>query len=272
MSFPRRPVAFVLAATDHGSMIVNRNDYHMIDSTRGYGVGYQLLSTSSFDANEVEFVLALLDRRRRYFGDGVFAIDGGANIGVHTVEWARRMHGWGRVLAFEAQEVVFYALAGNVAMNNCLNARVRLAALGDVCGELSVPQPNYFLPASFGSLELRKKADTEFIGQRISYDADVSTTVPMVCIDSLEIDRLDFLKLDVEGMELDVLRGAHAALVRHRPILLLEVIKSDRVALESLVSGLGYRVFPVGINMLAVHTSDPTLQLIKMENNQLMMS
>ena len=60
--------------------------------------------------------------RRRFHGDGVVAIDCGANIGVHTVEWAIAMTGWGSVVAIEAQERIYYALAGNIAINNCFNA------------------------------------------------------------------------------------------------------------------------------------------------------
>lgn len=81
-----RPTAFVLVATNHGSMLVNRHDYRMIEGGGGYGVGYQLLNTSSFDQREVDMALRLLAARRESFGEGVMAIDCGANIGVHTVE------------------------------------------------------------------------------------------------------------------------------------------------------------------------------------------
>ena len=266
MPHPNRPIAFVLVSSDHGTMIVNRNDYRMVDATRGFGVGYQILRHSSFDAEEVNLVLALLDCRRRHFGDGVVAIDGGANIGVHTVEWARHMHGWGRVTAFEAQEIVFYALAGNVALNNCLNARARLAALGESCGEMVVPQPDYFSPASFGSLELRQNSRTEFIGQQVSYAASDGTKVPVVSLDSLGLERLDLLKIDVEGMEHDVLRGGRDVLTRQHPILIVEVLKSDREAVNKSCLELGYRSLPLGINLLAVHASDPTLDQIRMAN------
>jgi len=272
MSHPSRPIAFVLAACDHGSMIVNRNDYCMVDANRGYGVGFQILNNSHFDATEVGLALEMLKRRRQHFGDGVVAIDGGANIGVHTLEWARYMYGWGRVTAFEAQEIVFYALAGNVALNNCLNARVRLAALGERCGNLAVPQPDYFTPASFGSLELRQGANTEFIGQQISYAASASTTVPMVNLDSLGLERLDLVKLDVEGMELEALRGGRDVLARHHPIMIIEVIKSDQAELEAFVSELGYHVFSIGINMLAVHAADPTIHQIELKGDQLFLS
>jgi hypothetical protein len=50
-----RPIAFIIASTNHGTLIVNRNDYRMVDKDRGYGVGFQLLSTSNFDPSEVEF-------------------------------------------------------------------------------------------------------------------------------------------------------------------------------------------------------------------------
>ncbi|MBN3816124.1 FkbM family methyltransferase [Paraburkholderia sp. Se-20369] len=260
MPFPHRPIAFVLAASNHGTMIVNRNDYNVNSSGHVYGVGHQILAQSSFDADEVAFLLALLDRRRQYFGDGVLAIDGGANIGVHTIEWARHMYGWGRVLSFEAQEVVYYALAGNIAVNNCLNARAKLAALGDREGELIVPQPDYFAHASFGSLELRHQANTEHIGQSISYDPSSGTTVPMVSIDSLSLERVDFIKLDVEGMEVDVLHGAKKTLQTLKPVLSVEILKSDQTVIKDMFDELGYRYFPAGINLVAIHADDPVLQ------------
>jgi FkbM family methyltransferase len=254
---PLRPVAYVLASTNHGTMIVNRNDHHEVRPGAAYGVGWQLFAQSAFDPAEVNMATQLLGLRRQIFGDGVVAIDGGANIGVHTIEWARHMHGWGQVVAFEAQEFVFYALAGNVAMNNCLNATVRWAALGEANGQIVVPRPNYLAPGSFGSLEIRQRAGNEFIGQAVSYGAGDGNPTPMLAIDSLALARLDFFKLDVEGMELEVLRGARATLERHKPILLVEVIKSDRAALEGFMTDLGYKVHQLGMNALAIHASDP---------------
>ena len=123
MPHPPRKLGFVLAATDQGTLIVNRFDYKMVDETRGFGVGHMLLNTASYDANEVGAAQGLLILRRQYFGVGVTAIDCGANIGVFTVEWAKAMTGWGFVLAIEAQQRLFYALAGNIAINNCFNAQ-----------------------------------------------------------------------------------------------------------------------------------------------------
>jgi FkbM family methyltransferase len=263
MSHPLRPIAYVLAATNHGSLIVNRNDRRESEPGVGIGVGFQLLAQSAFDPPEISFAMQLLSARRQEHGPGVVAIDGGANLGVHTVEWARHMHGWGTVLGFEAQEFVFYALAGNVAINNCLNATVRWAALGESPGTIDVPQPDYLQPGSFGSLELKQRKATEFIGQAVSYRKDACKPTPMVSIDSLGLTRLDLLKLDVEGMEVEVLRGARRTLKACKPILLVEVIKTDQAALLALLGELGYRVEPYGMNLLALHPDDPCSALVR---------
>jgi len=72
-----RRLAFVLASSNHGTMIVNRFDYRMVDEKRGYGVGYQILENACFDPNEVKLAVDLLALRRSHFGDGVVAIDCG---------------------------------------------------------------------------------------------------------------------------------------------------------------------------------------------------
>src|SRR5262249_6937922 len=158
--------------------------------------------------------------------DPVVAIDCGANIGVYTVEWARLMRGWGSVLAFEPQEKIYYALAGNVALNNCFNVTARLAAVGATCGKLAVPHVGYCIPSSFGSLELVEADANEYIGQNVDYSRP-ALHVDLLTIDSLQLPRIDLLKIDVEGMELQVLEGARESIHRSHPQIVIEVIKSD---------------------------------------------
>ena len=130
MAYPPRKIAFILASTDHGTLIVNRFDYRMVNATTGFGVGYSLLENSCYEPQEGSAAMQLLALRRQHFGDGVVAVDCGANIGVHTVDWAKGMTGWGSVVAIEAQERIYYALAGNISINNCFNAHAIHAAVG----------------------------------------------------------------------------------------------------------------------------------------------
>ncbi len=251
-------VAFCLVASDHGPLIVNRFDYNHNFNGDYYGVGAQILETGRYDPREVSVLKSLLDVRREHYGDGVVALDCGANIGVHTVEWARMMRGWGSVVAIEAQERVYYALAGNISLQNCFNAKALHAAVSDAVGEISFPEPDYTKQGSFGSFELRPRLGGEFIGQPVDYGKP-TLTVKSVSLDSLMLERVDLIKIDVEGMEAEALDGAAKLIELCKPILFVETIKSDKSAITAALEGAGYTVLPHGMNVLAIHKDDPTL-------------
>lgn len=257
-------IAFVLASSDHGPLLVNRMDYNHTFSGDFYGVGAQIMENNCYDPRDVGALKDLLLCRRNHFGDGVVALDGGANIGVHTLEWARLMRGWGSVIAVEAQERIFYALAGNLTLQNCFNARAVWAALGAECGEISFPEPDYRQSGSYGSFELRPRVGLENIGQSIDYGRP-SSICRLVSIDSLALQRCDLIKLDLEGMEAEALDGAKETLARCKPILFVETIKSDKTAISQTLHDAGYVVMPNGMNVLAIHQSDRTLENVKVE-------
>lgn len=265
---PQKSAPFVLMSSHHGTMIINRNDYHATEDNLAYGVGQQLMSKSCYDPQDVQLVLEFLRFRRHYYGDGVVAIDCGANIGVHTIEWANLMNDWGHVYAFEAQEKIYYALAGNTVINNCLNVSARYAAVGAVSGEINIPEPDYLVPSSFGSFELKKRQNTEFIGQTIDYDSPTKK-VAQITLDSLCLPRVDFIKIDVEGMEEDVLNGACDLIEKFNPMMFIEIIKSNKENLYNFLTERNFTIFPLGINILAVHNLDPCLQQFEVTEGNL---
>ena len=295
-----RPLPFVLASTNIGTMIINHCDRHSHpvpnpanedksptkqnagggganksneadkssnanqSNSASFGVGFQYLQTASFDADEVMSAVSLLHLRKQYFGEGVVAIDGGANIGSHAIAWGIEMTYFGEVLAFEPQERIYYALCGNITINNCFNVRALHAALGNPSQDttqnptIEVPILNYATNSSFGSLELRQRENNEYIGQPIDYAR--TQKVPLISIDSLNLPRLDYVKIDCEGMEIEVLNGAMKSIQKHKPILQIEVIKSNPQEIISLLKD--YEIFPFGINFLCVHKDDPCLSHI----------
>jgi FkbM family methyltransferase len=259
-----RKLAFVLASTNHGTMIVNRLDYRMVGPDQGIGVGFQILETAAFDPVEVEIAVQLIELRRRYHGDGVVAIDCGANIGVHTIEWATAMTGWGSVIAVEAQERLYYALAGNIAINNCFNVIAIHAAVSSETGSMKIPTPNYLTASSFGSLELCQRDGNEFIGQPIDYSEANSVAIRKITLDALALPRVDLIKIDIEGMELEALDGARATIEKSRPILLVESIKASRELLRAWLVQHGYQVVDAGLNLLAIHKTDQTLSQLNL--------
>ena len=87
----------------------------------------------------------------------------------------------------------------------------------------------------------------------------------MLSIDSLKLKRIDFIKIDVEGMEEEVLKGSTISINRFYPILLIEHIKSDINSLKNFLEKKNYEIFVVGMNILAIHKEDPTLKDINIK-------
>ena len=84
-------------------------------------------------------------------------------------------------------------------------------------------------------------------------------------LDSLGLARVDLIKIDVEGMEMNVLAGAAALIGRHRPAMVVEHIKTDAEKLRRWLEALDYRVLVSGINFVAIHNSDPGLASIQVK-------
>ena len=260
-----RPQANIVVNTAHGMMIVNRNDYRMIDENRGYGVGFQLLNTGEYDMQEINFAKFCLSQRLNDYGKGVVAIDCGANIGVHTIEWSKVLHNVGSIVSFEPQEMVYYQLCGNISLNNCFNVTAYNSAVGDRNCIIDMPKPNYFQPSTFGSMEIKQKEGSENIGQSL----DNTTKVEQIALDDLPLARVDFIKIDVEGMEFEVLSGAEKTIDRFKPQMLIEIIKIDKDRMQSKLENMGYEIYPFGGNFFAVHKSDTMASKCSLENGNL---
>ena len=109
---------------------------------------------------------------------------------------------------------------------------------------------------------LRQRNGNEFIGQPIDYENTVN--VRKLTLDEFNLPRVDFIKIDVEGMELEALEGARRSITQSHPIMLIEKIKTDAVHLKQWIEARGYVIVDVGINMLAIHSSDRVLGEIRL--------
>ncbi len=198
-----------------GEIIYRPNDRYIGRSLDLYG---------EFSEGEVSLFQALVK-------PGQTVLDVGANIGVHTLPLARLVGPNGRVLAFEPQRTVFYMLCGNVAQNNLDQVHCFHAAVGQAAGEIGVPELDGAAEQNFGGLELSQATPGK-------------TKVPLLRIDDLRLAACHFIKIDVEGMERQVLLGARETISRFRPLLYLEDDRADRsAALRECLAELGYEIY-----------------------------
>lgn len=163
-------------------------------------IGRAIEKYGEYAQAEVEFLCSVVRQ-----GDVV--VDAGANIGAIAVPLAQAVGPRGKVLAFEPQRLVFQMLCANAVLNGLTNVHAVSSALGAQLGKLYLTTPNYEREGNFGAVSL---------GRDGLSGAEVHT------VDLVDLDRLDLMKVDVEGMEADVLRGAEKTIARCRPLLYVE--------------------------------------------------
>jgi len=156
---------------------------------------------------------------RRLVRPGMVALDVGANIGAHTLPLAKLVGKDGLVVAFEPTAWAFDKLRANIAANRELSGRIKVAQTMLLCSEDAVVPPLIdaswpITPAEEVSPDLRSAGK--------STKGAVGTTLDRY-MESTGLGRVDFIKLDVDGYESDVLRGAQVTIERFRPVIVTEV-------------------------------------------------
>jgi len=162
--------------------------------------------------------------------------DIGANVGFFTVI-AARLCPQGRVVAFEPLPENLERIRHNVALNNLQNIIVRSEALCDTDAQSRFevsPEPTWGKLVSVG----------KGIGTKVgTIDVKVSRLDSLVKAGEIPIPEL--IKIDVEGAEIGVLRGAESTLHQARPVLLIELHGTNQ-AIASLLESLAYSAAVLG--------------------------
>lgn len=162
----------------------------------------------------------------RYMPTGAHVLDCGANIGNHAVAFERLM-GARRIVAIEPNPTAIELLRMNVALNRldaCDLSHVGIA-LGSSQGRCRVgPEP----PDNLG-------------GTRIEAAAE-GTCQMMRGDDLLHAERFDFIKVDVEGGEIETLEGLRSTIERDQPVLFVEVEDVNGELFAKFLASIRYRV------------------------------
>jgi FkbM family methyltransferase len=232
--YPSRPCfSAILGYRRRGSLVFERiAGLRLVYDLRSV-IGQLLIRDGNFEEMEVGVGLRMLSRR-----PGAVVFDVGANIGFHSLRWARKIPGL-QVYAWEPSRRVLRFLHRNVALNR-LSHRVMVHQLAASDSE--------------GTSEFYECDDSAYGGIKDTHRRPVIARyqVERTTIDRFVelhgITRMDVLKIDVEGHETEVIRGAFGSIARFRPVILAEIYggtnsNPDPQGTVEMLLHAGYRAF-----------------------------
>jgi FkbM family methyltransferase len=211
---------YQLTQTRHGLMLVNRNDVYMGQALMVYG-----------DCCEIELQLLLALAQQ----PGLI-VEAGANMGIHTVPMAQQLARQERTLiAFEPQPVIFQQLCANLALNGLMNVKALPYACGSANGPLMFEIPDYRNIGNFGGTSMSATLEPSPVSESPGSDTPTGRSDQPPRHEIVQCVRLDaivgegdvgMIKIDVEGHELEVLKGCEGIFARCHPLLYVE---NDRI-------------------------------------------
>ena len=200
-----------------GAFLVNRNDFYIGKSIEIYGEHGGL---------ESAFLQSLVSE-----GDNVIEV--GANIGSHTVGLAKAVGSRGKVFAFEPQRACFALLQAQIALNRLGNIYANLEGVGSSKGRLWMPPVDYTKQGNFGAVSM------------LAEEIPGAEALDVVVLDE-KFGGIPcaLIKIDVEGMEAEVIKGGVNLIRKQRPLLYVENDRLEKSkSLVSLLLDLGYRLW-----------------------------
>lgn len=210
---------FVVIESVYGKFIVNRHCDFQADA---------LIKTGKTHIEqEISNIFVIID----CLPSDAVVIDGGANIGFFSVPVAQRRKDI-NILSFEPQRMIHNALAGTLVLNDINNVILHYAALGSNSRWVTIPNIDYGKPQDFGMVKLNKQVnatDNQWINPRLSCT---------VRIDDLKLDRLDFIKLDVEGFECEALDGGTKTIQKYLPWIWVEYMLVGEQAIVDILDSM----------------------------------
>lgn len=179
----------------------------IIDPANDSGVELSIYQTGTYEKGTIQLL-------HQFLKPGDTFVDIGANIGLMSAIASQIVGGKGKVIAIEPNPETVAILEQNLQLNNCPNVEILEIGLAAEPGEALLFENRHVNRGGASLINQSRSCGPE----NVSHDVHLST-LNEVCAN----ETVSLIKIDVEGFELEVLKGGIAALKRDRPVIIVEV-------------------------------------------------
>ncbi|OOF69909.1 FkbM family methyltransferase [Rodentibacter caecimuris] len=184
---------------------------------------------------EVQFFRCILAKNSN-------VIEVGANIGMHAVPLAKFIP-HGKLFYFEPQRIIFQTLCSNLALNQLTNVYAYHQGVSDTCQQIEIASSNYDTAWNYGSFSIDKGFNTEGNFQGIQHKEFIQVVTLDEHPEIQKLTELSLLKIDAEGFDLKVLKGAQKTITQHLPIIFIEAHPDKSTDILHYLMNLDYQCF-----------------------------
>lgn len=161
---------------------------------------------------------------KQYVKPGDTVIDIGGHIGTHSINLSRCVGPKGTVHVFEPQAKLFTELLVNAFLNHCENIKPHRFALGAEQKSAQIVHPNQ-------------------TNEGMAYIGPGGENISMSTLDSFNINNVSLIKIDIEGYEIEALKGGLETIKRSKPVMIIEVFRGPECEEKlNFIRSLGYQV------------------------------
>ena len=226
--------------TQFGKIIININDQF---------IGKSFLNQKYWGLQDIETISKIIEFKCKK-KNKIVLYDVGANIGTHSIALSNIFKNKIVIRAFEAQSNIYEMFNQSIKINNLNNIELYHNAVSDKNDEIiRIDLPDYSKQNNFGGLELLKPFQNSDKNKKKK--SGIFEDIKSIKLDIFN-EEVDFIKIDVEGMENLVLKGSKNLIVNHRPFLFMELLKSKLEDVTEFFKDKDYNIYSKGMDAFII--------------------
>ena len=229
-----------IVETKFGKIVVNINDEY---------IGKSFLYKNYWAEDEIMGISKVLELKCKNKEKIIF-YDIGANIGSHSLALSQIFNNRITIKAFEAQFTIYKMFKQTIDINKIKNIELYNNAVSNKNNEIiRIELPDYSKFNNFGAFELHRpfKNSTNLNIRKCGVYENVKT----IKLDNFD-EEVDFIKMDIEGMESVAIEGSKYIIKKFRPILYIELLKTNNEEIINYFKNNNYRIYLTSNNAFLI--------------------